>query len=290
MLKQLLRLTGLLWLLLLLVLCGFGWLGELRNSALIAFLSEPERSVELFLADSEAALSLRMTDNEAHEEELRWSPDGRYLYFDRWDVPDAEVWLLDTADWTLEEIRLGEFSDAFWYSPDELIVAVNRTGAMKLINVETLATSPYTEKLPCEACFPTLGANRMTAYDLELSITNEELHVTIDTTAYLSTDFEPNTDLQPWSPDGFSFLFINALQGQPDMYLSAAEGGIARRLTNSPTPEQMPRWSSDGQKISYISYEDGNAEIYVMELATGYHYNVSLNENRDHNPVWQPVP
>jgi Tol biopolymer transport system component len=288
--KQLFRLTGILWLLLLFTLLGARGLGELWKVPLIAFLSERDRTQDLFLGDSESTLTIRITNDRTREDTLDWSPDGRYLAFDSWATPDDKIWLLDTADWALEEISLGEFSYVFWYSPNKLILGINRTGEEHLVDVETFATSPYTEASPCEGCSLFTIQDRMTAYDLELSIINGDLQVQIDTNAYISTAFEPNTDLQPWSPNGQSFLFITGLQGQPDLYLSAAEGGIARRLTNTPSPEQMPRWSSDGQRISYVSYEDGNPEIYVMELATGYHYNLSRHANRDYNPVWQPVP
>jgi Tol biopolymer transport system component len=288
--KQLFRLMGLVCLLLLATLWGARGLGQLRKVPLIAFLSERDRTQDLFLGDSESTLTLRITNDRTREDTLNWSPDGRYLAFDSWATPDDKIWLLDTADWELEEISLGEFSYVFWYSPNELILGINRTDEEHLVDVESLATSPYAEESPCEDCSLLTLSSKVTAYDLQLSIINDELYVRINTNAYLSTAFEPNIDLQPWSPNEQSFLFITALQGQPDLYLSTAEGGIARRLTNTPTPEQMPRWSADGRKISYVSYQDGNPEIYVLEIATGYQYNLSRHENRDYNSVWQPIP
>src|SRR5688572_13823671 len=104
MLKQLLRLIGLLWLLLLFSLFGAQWLGERWQSPLIAFLSQRERNTDLFLGDTESGLNLMLTSTRSHEEVPSWSSDGRYLAFDLWDEPDGAVWLLDTTDWTTREI------------------------------------------------------------------------------------------------------------------------------------------------------------------------------------------
>lgn len=289
MLKQSLRLVGLLWLLHFFSLFGLQWLADIQNVPLIAYFSEYEREIDVFLGDSASGLTVRITQNSSREDQLRWSPDGRYLYFDIWNVPDSYSWLLDTTTWTLEELNLGEYSAAFWHSPNELLLRVNRTEKAYLFHVETEERRAYAESLPCNLCVSAIEGRRINAYDLELRIVNGELHVVIDKMAYLAAVFEPNTTLQPWSPDGQSLIFITALQGQPDLYLISAEGGIARRLTNTPTPEQMPRWSGDGQQISYLSYEAGNPEIFVMDLATGASFNLSRHEGRDYNAVWQSV-
>jgi Tol biopolymer transport system component len=289
--KQLLRFMGITWLVLFLVLITLRTLGSWQKIPLIAFLSEGRRNTDVSLGDSVFGLTLQMTNSRSHEEDLSWSPDGRYLMFDLWDVPDGDIWLLDSDTWDIREMSLGEFTYAFWHSKNEIIVVINRTSKMHLFNVETQATSPYEEEPPCEGCYIVPHGTRLTAYDLDFDLIGEELHVQLVTSSYISSRyFEPNTDLQPWSPDGSSFLFITELQGQPDLYWSRAEGGIARRLTNSPSPEQMPRWSSDGLKISYVAYDEGNPEVYIMELATGYRYNLSRQESRDYNAVWQPIP
>ena len=45
----------------------------------------------------------------------------------------------------------------------------------------------------------------------------------------------------------------------------AGETGGLRRLTAAPAGDRSPSFSSDGRHIAFMSYRDGNAEIYVMD-------------------------
>jgi hypothetical protein len=285
MLKLILRLMSLLTALFCFLLFGSLSLGRQNPQPLIVFLSERQRFPDLFLADSASALHFAVTESRIREVSMAWSSDGRYLSFDYFDTPDSSLMILDTEDWAITELELGEFSYTWWYEDAWLLVHINRTDESWLVNVETGEEQPYVER-ECADC----GSDWVGAYDLDLSIVDGNLLVEIDRSRYLQGVFEPNKYLQPISPDGQYFLFITALQGQPDIYLSPVDGGFARRLTNNPTPEQSFAWSWDGTKISYVSYEDGNPEIYVLELATGYRYNISRDPSRDDSPIWQRLP
>lgn len=40
-------------------------------------------------------------------------------------------------------------------------------------------------------------------------------------------------------------------------------------LTNHPANDSSPTWSPDGRKIAFVSYRDGNSELYVMDVDGG---------------------
>ena len=49
-----------------------------------------------------------------------------------------------------------------------------------------------------------------------------------------------------------------------DLYTVAAEGGIARKLTNHEGYEMFARFSPDGKTIAFTGQYDGNTEVYTM--------------------------
>ncbi len=54
-----------------------------------------------------------------------------------------------------------------------------------------------------------------------------------------------------------------------DLYRVAAEGGVARRLTNHDGFEMFPRFSPDGQTLAFTAQYDGNTEVYRMPALGG---------------------
>lgn len=45
-----------------------------------------------------------------------------------------------------------------------------------------------------------------------------------------------------WSPDGKRIAFVSDRDGNPEIYVMAAEGSDVRRLTNNPAVDASPSW------------------------------------------------
>jgi len=54
-----------------------------------------------------------------------------------------------------------------------------------------------------------------------------------------------------------------------DLYSVAADGGIARKLTNHVGMELFPRFSHDGEWLAFTGQYDGNTEVYIMPADGG---------------------
>jgi Tol biopolymer transport system component len=94
-----------------------------------------------------------------------------------------------------------------------------------------------------------------------------------------------------WSPDGQKILFVRARAGTRervnDIFLMNADGSGQRKLAER---GYDARWSSDGEKISYISNRDGDYEVYVMNADGSGQLNLSQNplgDERSH--AWSPT-
>ncbi|HEX7360524.1 MAG TPA: S9 family peptidase [Bryobacteraceae bacterium] len=62
-----------------------------------------------------------------------------------------------------------------------------------------------------------------------------------------------------WSPDSRHFAFLSDAdyEGQPQIYIAAAAGGVPRKLTNLDGYVIDLRWSPDGKRIAFLYTENG---------------------------------
>ncbi len=86
------------------------------------------------------------------------------------------------------------------------------------------------------------------------------------------------------SADGRQAAFV--LRG--DVWIMAASGGNARRVTQGPTNDQWPRWSPDGKSIAYFTNPRGNADIVVLDVGTGRTRPVTTSPNSEFFHNWSP--
>jgi dipeptidyl aminopeptidase/acylaminoacyl peptidase len=66
--------------------------------------------------------------------------------------------------------------------------------------------------------------------------------------------YSKESSSQPaWSPDGKKLAFVRSVDGKPQIFILAVNGGEAWQLTKSQYGATAPRWSPDGKKIVYAS-------------------------------------
>ena len=96
-----------------------------------------------------------------------------------------------------------------------------------------------------------------------------------------------------WLRNGLAFntgriVFTSMRDGTNEIYVMDADGGNQERLTNHPTYDFDPDWSSDGKKIAFVSTRIGNGfKIYVMD-ANGKNPIRLTSELSEKQPDWSP--
>ncbi len=67
-----------------------------------------------------------------------------------------------------------------------------------------------------------------------------------------------------WSPNGQSIAFESTDSGAMEIYVTAADGGDAQRLTSD--GGHWPRWSPDGGRIIYASFGEDMPNLWTVTV------------------------
>ena len=100
----------------------------------------------------------------------------------------------------------------------------------------------------------------------------------------------PAHDIRPkFSPDGKWIAFNSNREGNYDIFLMPATGGRPKRLTYHSADDILGDWSPDGRWIVFSSNRDHRfAQIYLLEVETGYVRRLTSDETNLHSPTFSP--
>ncbi len=73
-----------------------------------------------------------------------------------------------------------------------------------------------------------------------------------------------------------------------DIWIVSKNGGIANRLSSPKGKESFPRFSPDGETISFSGNYDGNTDVYTIPVLGGLLTRITYHPSRDRNIDWSP--
>lgn len=100
----------------------------------------------------------------------------------------------------------------------------------------------------------------------------------------LAQDAKPAFAEPTLSPDGALIAFASG----GDIWEVAASGGVARPLVTDAATEARPLYSPDGTRLAFTSTRGGNANIFVLDLASGAVTRLSYAETNEELDAWSP--
>jgi tricorn protease len=84
------------------------------------------------------------------------------------------------------------------------------------------------------------------------------------------------------SADGRQIAFVSG----GDIWEVQASGGVAHLLVTDAATEGRPLYSPDGMKLAFTSTRGGNANIYILDLASGVTTRVTYAESNEELDAW----
>lgn len=82
--------------------------------------------------------------------------------------------------------------------------------------------------------------------------------------------------------------FVTAQGTRYRLNIADWDGENQQTMLNSPEPIISPRWSPDGSRIAYVSFEAKKPVVYVHELASGKRQAVANFRGSNSAPAWSP--
>lgn len=90
-----------------------------------------------------------------------------------------------------------------------------------------------------------------------------------------------------YSPDGSKIVFSSDRSGNPEIWISEADGSSPRQLTFLRSGSVgAPRWSPDGSLIAFDALVGGNRDIYTMDARNGVLSRLTYGSSNEARPSW----
>lgn len=95
-------------------------------------------------------------------------------------------------------------------------------------------------------------------------------------------------------PGAFSsrIAYVTTTRGKKDgkyrLQVSDTDGYNPQTLLTSTQPVMSPAWSPDGSQLAYVSFENGQAEIFTHNIRTGARKSHAKYKGLNGSPAWSP--
>ena len=253
-----------------------------------------------------AKIFAHITNRRTNDYGAAWSPDGRYFAYTSDPNGNHDIYIMDIE--TEKSRRLtkdpGIDGCASW-SPDAQWIAFcsNRSGSYEIYkmdvegkNLQRLTrrqgnnTSPNWSPDSQRIVFYSIWRNEKGHREAFLYVMNADGQ-------NLTQFIKVAGGGAAWSPDGKKILFSttrNDNDGEDtfDLFLINTDGEERRQLTNGEKWELEPKWSTDGQWITFAGREprqNKTAAIYIMNTADGEIRQLTDELSRHWSPAWVPM-
>lgn len=273
----------------------------------IIFVSESDGDQEIFLLDIGKGSAIQLTKNSAQDFGPIWSDDREKIAYLTDESGNLEINQIDRNGEAVTRLTRGErinANDSAAWSPngDRLAFVSQRESISGASNPELYVLEPNRgnpTRITFNQAQDRLGDWSPDGEWLVFYATdaNSEPGLWLRNPSGVNLiQLTQGRDTEAvWSPDGERIAFVRTKDDNVDIYLVAKSNpGTWRdpvqelRLTQVPESDASPDWSPDSKLLAFVSYRDGNAEIYTMRADGARQQRLTNNRQDDLDPVWSP--
>ncbi len=92
-----------------------------------------------------------------------------------------------------------------------------------------------------------------------------------------------------YSPDGQRIAYSVTEGESAELYVAAADGSGARKVTDTKYfLNSSPTWSPDGKRLAFVSNRSGGPQVYVVGAEGGEARRITRQGNYNTTPAWSP--
>ncbi len=227
--------------------------GWLALSLLVAMGGgEPASGPPVAIESQLSPLNVSST-SERNEWNPRFSPDGRYLSFERREGSAQAILIVDTDALEAPPVRVSSMRQDAGGSLEAAILGLGT-------NDESFNTQ--LSFFPEGSRFVFTGNEGSGIYRIYEGGLGES--------APLALSSESKEDGHPAvSPDGRWLVYVSARKGVGKLYLRDLSTGEERPATEGDKMDLFPAWSPDGTSLAYTSGDNDNHDVFVIRGVTG---------------------